>query len=520
MPSGQRLGVFRVGVDMNNGTKVLIGSVLVGTVSDVLFKDSIVRGNPNGLSVLIWSAAVSVVVSVFLFKTGFMRQAFRWLIPFNLACLSYMWRDSPVLHFIDMIVIFVSLTALSWAARGFDIESAGFVDYFAGGFSMLVDSLVEACPFIKQVYNWKDSVPLPVRLALPAIGRGFAYALPLLLLFGSLFWTADPAFAKLVSKSMSFNFSDFSTHLIILGGFAWLTAGYLMPITATNGARNFNVHVLNPPKVSRLELNVVLACLNALFLSFVIVQFRYFFHDGGLVAGLSYAEYARRGFFELTAVSALVLPLLLLLHWFTPRLHDKWDRVFPAQAALQIALLFVIMLSATQRMAMYQDEFGLTELRFYTSAFIGWLGVVYLIFGGTVLCGKRKLFAYLATLSGIFAAGVVQLSNPDNIIMAVNIDRAEHGKAFDLAYALALSSDAGDYLVKNLHRLPAATQSKIATALMNRHATKIAYDARSFNVARLQADDAVNSRLTILSQLAAKPIASPERLIAPAPGRN
>ena len=33
----------------------------------------------------------------------------------------------------------------------------------------------------------------------------------------------------------------------------------------------------------------------------------------------TYAEYARRGFFELVAVAALVLPLLLCAHWLVRR---------------------------------------------------------------------------------------------------------------------------------------------------------------------------------------------------------
>ena len=41
-------------------------------------------------------------------------------------------------------------------------------------------------------------------------------------------------------------------------------------------------------------------------------------------------------------------------------------------------------------MGLYQDEFGLTELRFYTSAFIAWLGIIYFILAGTVLVGKRQ----------------------------------------------------------------------------------------------------------------------------------
>ena len=63
----------------------------------------------------------------------------------------------------------------------------------------------------------------------------------------------------------------------------------------------------------------MLVVVDLLFLAFVLVQFRYLFGGAELVRGLtgmSYADYARRGFFELVAVAALSLPLLLLADWW------------------------------------------------------------------------------------------------------------------------------------------------------------------------------------------------------------
>jgi len=501
---------------MNNGIKLLIASLAVGTISDLLFRDSIVRGAPNGLSVLCWSTGLTIIFALLLKSHLLHRNSLFWFIPLNLACAAYMWRDSPVLHFIDIVVIFVSLTALSTSLRGFPLRCAGVFDLLTAGVNIIIDAAAEAFPFVKNSVDLRQALPLPIRMALPAVARGIAYSVPLLLLFGSLFITADPAFANLLSKSMNLDICGFSTHLGILGAFAWLTAGYLSPVMATSGSESFVASNKIPiPRIGRLELNIVLGTLNILFLSFVLVQFRYFFGGGGLVAGLSYSEYARRGFFELTAVSALVLPVLLYIDWLLPARSDKLDKVFPVQAAFQILMLFVIMLSASQRMSMYQAEFGLTELRFYTSAFIAWLGLIYFIFGGTVLVGKRRLFGYLTVLSGFLAATVVQLSNPDKIIMAVNIDRAQHGKVFDANYALYLSGDATEYLVSNINNLPVSNQHTIANALMSQHKRANHYDWRSFNIDRFRAYNAVDRHLSALSTLTAQQIAPTEQLISP-----
>ena len=87
-----------------------------------------------------------------------------------------------------------------------------------------------------------------------------------------------------------------------------------------------------------IELGVPLGLLNLLFLSFVLVQVRYFFGGAASVAltpGLTYSEYARRGFFELVAVSALVLPLLLLTHWVLVKNDANAERIFRWLAGFQ-----------------------------------------------------------------------------------------------------------------------------------------------------------------------------------------
>src|SRR5205085_5750237 len=139
-----------------------------------------------------------------------------------------------------------------------------------------------------------------------------------------------------------------------------------------------------------------LVLLDALFLCFVCVQVRYLF--GGAtwvaqVAGLTYAEYARRGFFELVWATALVLPLLLALHWLLRTDDRAAQRIFRALAAAQLVLLFVVIASALTRMRLYQREYGLTELRLYTTAFMGWLALVFVWFAATVLRGARERFA-------------------------------------------------------------------------------------------------------------------------------
>src|SRR5262249_38358145 len=142
-----------------------------------------------------------------------------------------------------------------------------------------------------------------------------------------------------------------------------------------------------------VEIATALALLDLLFLAFVLVQFRYFFGGADVVLSsthLTYAHYARHGFFELVTVAALAVPLLLMAHALLRGARPAQTRLFRLLAGALVALLFVIMLSAVQRMRLYQREYGLTELRVYTTAFMGWLAAVFLWLCATVLRGRRE----------------------------------------------------------------------------------------------------------------------------------
>src|SRR5207247_6215144 len=113
-----------------------------------------------------------------------------------------------------------------------------------------------------------------------------------------------------------------------------------------------------------------------LFPLLVVVQLRYLFGGAELVqggTGLTYAEYARWGFFELVTASALVLPILLVAEWALRYEPCAGQRTFRYLAGLLLVLLAAVMASALRRMQLYVDEVGLPEIRLYSTAFIVYL---------------------------------------------------------------------------------------------------------------------------------------------------
>jgi len=327
-----------------------------------------------------------------------------------------------------------------------------------------------------------------------AVVRGILFATPCLLVFGGLFMGADAVFDHIVRRAFHVNLRQVFTHFFVAAFFAWCVGGYLRGMLW--GKEVSIIREKSLPRVSLgiIEVAVALSALDLLFLAFVLVQVRYFFGGSALIqatTGLTYAEYARAGFFELVAVAALLLPLLLLVHWLIAQNGPTGERVFRVLAGVQILLLFVIVVSAFQRMRLYQAEYGLTEERLYATALMGWLVVVFLWFAMTVLSGHRKRFAFGAMVAGFFLIIVLEALNPDALIARTNLARAKAGRSFDAGYATRLSADAVPELVAALPNLNPQERCAVAAGILKRWAFPQASDWRAWSWSRARAAQAV-----------------------------
>jgi hypothetical protein len=275
---------------------------------------------------------------------------------------------------------------------------------------------------------------------------------------------------------------------------------------------------LPQPQVGVVEGALALGLLNALFLAFVLVQLRYLFGGADLVEvtpGLSYAEYARRGFFELVAVAALVVPLLLLADWTVHREHAAGKWIFRGMAYGTVLLLFAILASALQRMRLYRDTYGLTEDRLLATWFMGWIAFVLAWLAVTVLHGRRQRFAIGAFASGLVVLLGLNAVNPHVTIARVNAERSAAGAPYDAAHAGTLSGDAVPTLLAALDALPAAESCRLADHLLKRWVEQERRgDWRTFNYGDWHARAAVERDRARLDAMRCAP---PPSSGAPAP---
>jgi hypothetical protein len=298
---------------------------------------------------------------------------------------------------------------------------------------------------------------------------GLVLAVPLLLVFGALFAAADAVFAGYVRQMFSWltDYPQLIARVVFSLALAWLALGLARrAFTARPEPLALEDLIsLDFLRLGALPAIIVLALVDALFLGFVVVQAVYLFGGADTLVrtGMTYSEYARRGFFELVAVATLVLCLVLLLDWLTRFVGRSARVAISLLHGLLILLTLVILASALVRMRLYQSEFGLTSLRFYTTAFMAWLAVVLAWLAATVLPqvspggrGRRR-FAFGALVTVLALIALLDLANPDAWIARVNLDRAGRGvgQPLDAAYLMqGLSLDAVPVIVDGLAKVP------------------------------------------------------------------
>ncbi|MGQ0542065.1 MAG: DUF4153 domain-containing protein [Blastocatellia bacterium] len=253
-----------------------------------------------------------------------------------------------------------------------------------------------------------------------------------------------------------------------------------------------------------VEVGVILGLVNLLFLSFVIFQVPYLFGGMDLVQNtpdFKLAEYARRGFGELVAVSALVLPMLLVGHWLLKKDKPAAGTLFKVLAGVQIALLFVIMASAAQRLVLLTGNlgYGMTTVRLYPMIFMIWLAIVFIWFGATVLRGVRQHFAWGALWSAFFVLGATNVLNPDAFIVRTNIALMQQGREFDGHYNSSLSDDAVPALIEGLPAMNFEDRCKVGHRLTDRRIyARSEDDLRSWNWSRSAAIEKLEMSGTLL----------------------
>lgn len=263
-----------------------------------------------------------------------------------------------------------------------------------------------------------------------AVSRGLLLSAPLLLLFGLLLCSADAAFSLLLER--------------LWGEVSWSLPFRLGVLTVLFAAwLKLWLHSEEPTPLQikqhlgAIEFQVILTVLNLLFALFLTVQASYLLRGGNGI--LNHAEFARRGFFELSACVALILPLVALACQTAYLSGSRKLRWLGAGLILQTCGLA---LSAFARMILYIREFGLSIDRFYAAC--GIVVALFVLAWAAYVCYSPQDTSWLITrqtVTVLFLLSTLSLFNTEGWISHYNIERARQGKGLDISYLTNFSCD-------------------------------------------------------------------------------
>ncbi len=476
---------------------------------------NLIKPNSMGAGVSIFAVLLMAVTWVYLKGSDNFQpksNAF-WAGVLLISVFSFSIFDNITLKALNFI--FISALFIYWVAASTGNRLDGALSSYLPG-DLLKQSLIVPFTNLSCCFGalknsdqgsrqWKSMLAAVI---------GIVAFLPVLILVISLLVNADAAFESMTEK-IRFSISEDVIEYILQMILGIPVACYLYGLVYGNRyGRNTdrftkesvdktNAGLRFAPKITVCS---ALTMLNLIYAVFFIVAAPYFFSAfmNDLPGAMTYAEYARRGFFELCAVAAINLAVTAVAYMITARAQMEEQNKVPKALRIEVAVLcgFTIMLilTALRKMALYIHYYGLTQLRVYTT----WFMLVLLVIFIMVAIRQFKFYHSARMIIAACVVGFLLLTygNADGFIAKYNIERYSSGtlETIDTEALAELSDAAAPYIYElYLNTEDTVLKDQLKTALMaGKYAgAEDSYGHRSFRDFNLQRYKAEQIRAAI-----------------------
>jgi hypothetical protein len=399
----------------------------------------------------------SIAALIYYKKSGvvFKAKDILFFLFINIFSLNFLLFDNTFLLFLTSVFIIFMIIYWNYTITKKPIELISdyfLIDMINATFVLPFTNYFEVPQAISALHKSKKDSKIK------AILLGLIIAFPITLIVGNLLTSADSLFEQM----MSYAFQNISSQIItfvIDVIFGIPVAFYLFGMLFANARKKHNNYIKEETKegfAKRLRIAPATVLYTAvtpiciLYVLFFISQAGYFLSafQSYLPAGFSYAQYARRGFFELCAVAFINFILLILLNMLC-----KWkDEKKPVGLKIYTSILsvFTLMLIATamSKMILYINNYGFTQLRIYTSWFMLLLATIFIIILLKAIFSKVKVIKSSVIAFVIFFT-ILSFSNVDGMIAKYNVKWYQSGKIeeMDISMLYQLSDSAVPYVI-------------------------------------------------------------------------
>ena len=276
-----------------------------------------------------------------------------------------------------------------------------------------------------------------------SILQGILISIPVIFLLGSLLSGADNVFGYYIK-----NLNEAVT-LFRIGDSFWQLISSIFVAVYIFGLiwsfrykfRDESDQYFEKKTMEPIKIITLLIIINMLYLVFTKVQISYLYAGDVklLPGGLSYSEYARKGFFELVIVTIINMVLISFLKAKVIEEDEKLSITLNVLYTLIVGFTLNMMFSAFYKMNMYVEAFGYTRLRILVQLFIILLGIV-IILQLIHIWMRISMFKPILVVAVMFYL-FINFFNIDAFIARKNIE-VYKDKGMNESYLKMLSFDA------------------------------------------------------------------------------
>jgi hypothetical protein len=445
---------------------VILISLGLAVIFNFLFFDKLI-----GLSVLIFAVILLGTAFLFGLREQVAMKRVWWIVALVVFfALMPSVRVNGFLTFLNICATLGLLLLLAHELAGTRAFIMKLRDYLALMFIVPFRMLGRALSTVSLVAQIRSNVKH--HNVLLRVVKGVIMAVPVLIIFGVLFSQADLAFSQFVGGIAHINISELTIQYFVLLFVAFVASlSFLSYIFFPKQKEDISSSEKNLPTVDQgkgIEVAVFLGLISTLFLVFIGFQVTYLFGGEANIinAGFRYAEYARRGFWELLAVVILSLFVLFASEKYSG-VESKKDRRFLTPALILIVEVGIVIFSAFKRLSLYIDAYGMTLQRFYVAGFIMLLSVLFILLAIKFIKSKSEQFFTFGTfLSIVSFLIVVNLVNPDAFIIKTNMEQYARTGKIDVVYVTELSVDAVPWEIELYDKLKGEEKQVLRALLL------------------------------------------------------
>lgn len=411
-------------------------------VLGIVAEEAFFRGEV-GISYLVF---LSTFYAIFFYRfRGFsyahQRFGYLVLICIWLLAASYFINDNHVFNALNILAIpalvFFHLVVVT-GPKSIRWNKPAFITYIFSKLGAAIKYNFLFLSFLGKFF--KQGVEESRFIVWKKVVAGILISLPVLFIILGLLMSADTQFEKMMGDIPNWFDtldSEIVLRIIVVLFFTFAFFGILQ--TLFKKQINAVIHTADKPliKIDAISTITVLVLINLVYVLFTIVQFKYFF-SGTLQGDFTYAEYARKGFFELLFVTLINLTITVIVLTFVDQTKGFIKKFNQVLLTILVLLSAVLLSSAFLRLSMYEEAYGFTFIRVMAHSFMIFLVVIFLYTLVKIWIEKLSLFHFYF-ISALLYYTIMNVINVEQIIVTKNIERYEQSGKIDLVYLSSLS---------------------------------------------------------------------------------